>query len=67
MNAVLLTVDDQGGAFIHWSHKELSPTLRARMDGHQPVVVLENENIFASKTRTIQEQPESIKPENERL
>lgn len=40
MREILLVLEDQGGAFIRWNYKELSPSLRAQMDGHPPVVVV---------------------------
>ena len=41
--AMLIVLEDQGGAFIRWNYQELSPTLRAQMDGHPPIVVIGNE------------------------
>lgn len=42
MQKILLVLEDQGGAFIRWNRRELAPALRAQMDGHPPVVVIEN-------------------------
>lgn len=41
--AVLITFEDQGGAIMRWNYKELSPTLRASLNGHPPIVVIDNE------------------------
>lgn len=40
---ILIVLEDQGGGCIKWNYKEISPTLRSQMNGHQPIVVLKNE------------------------
>lgn len=46
---LILVLEDQGGAVINWNEQELSPTLRAQDHGHQPVIVIENEDTDREK------------------
>lgn len=46
---ILIVLEDQGGGVMHWNYKELSPTLRAQMDGHPPVVVIKDDNTDREK------------------
>ena len=50
---ILLVLDDQGGGCIRWNYNELSPALRARMNGHPPVVVMENESSNDDRIRAV--------------
>ena len=43
MQKILITLEDQGGAFIRWNTKEVVPTLRESLHGHPPIVVMEDE------------------------
>lgn len=40
---LILILMDQGGSFMAWSNEGICGTLRSQMDGHPPVVVIENE------------------------
>lgn len=41
---ILITLNDQGGAFMTWNYEELSATLRSQMSSHPPIVVLEKDD-----------------------
>lgn len=41
---ILITLNDQGGAYMTWNYVELSATLRSQMASHPPIVVLEKED-----------------------
>ena len=38
---VVLLLNDQGGAVLHLEQGKISPTIRAEMGGHPPIVMLE--------------------------
>ena len=38
---------------MHWNCKELSPTIRAQMDGHPPVVVLKDEKYHDDREKVL--------------
>lgn len=40
---ILIVLNDQGGAAMNWNYKGISATLRASMNSHYPIVVIENE------------------------
>ena len=40
---LMIILNDQGGAVMHWSCNGISNTLRAQDHGHPPVVVIKNE------------------------
>ena len=42
MQEILIVLEDQGGAVIHWNYDQLSPTIRAQTHDHLPIVVLDN-------------------------
>ena len=42
MPQILIVLEDQGGAVIHWNYEQLSPTIRAQTHDHLPIVVLDN-------------------------
>lgn len=48
---ILITLEDQGGAVMNWNYNELSPTLRAEMKQHLPVIVLEEEHESSDNVR----------------
>ena len=41
---LILTLMDQGGGFMSWNEEEICGTLRSQMDGHPPIVVLEDDD-----------------------
>lgn len=53
MQKIMIVLEDQGGQFIKWNYSGLSPTLRAQMDGHPPVVVLKNESSNDDEFRSV--------------